>query len=83
MRYAHLARDHGRDAPHYAHSTPEARKKAVESIISHTRPDTNCEQTVNREVVRIGKRRKLLKTEWAHQGSNLGPTDYESAALTN
>jgi len=24
-----------------------------------------------------------LKPEWAHQDSNLGPTDYESAALTN
>jgi hypothetical protein len=35
-------------------------------------------------IVRVGQTRALRILEWwAHQDSNQGPTDYESAALTN
>lgn len=34
-------------------------------------------------VLRDAKSKKNKESWWAHQDSNLGPTDYESGALTN
>ncbi|MBI3655100.1 MAG: site-specific integrase [Acidobacteria bacterium] len=65
----------------YAHSTPEARKRAVESLVSDAEPEASREskreQSVNAKVVDKRENHKVLKTKWAHQGLNLGPTDYE------
>lgn len=35
------------------------------------------------DIACLGQDTASLPPQWARQGSNLGPTDYESAALTN
>ncbi len=37
----------------------------------------------NPSIPREIKLKKIMQIWWAHQDSNLGPTDYESGALTN
>ena len=51
-------------------------------------PEFDFQELLNSTVAAHDKRERLgpeLKNKiwWAHQDSNLGPTDYESVALTN
>jgi hypothetical protein len=58
----------------------EARQKVTKRYRAQKRADCAPKSPASAESKTAAEQ---AKSEWARQDSNLGPTDYESAALTN
>jgi integrase len=70
----------------YAHLAPEGLTEAVQLLVRRTSTATSTDRNGPRiSMLQDGPNPLALQEDswWAHQDSNLGPTDYESAALTN
>jgi integrase len=70
----------------YAHLAPEGLAEAVQVLVRSTGTATSTSPAGQASCQLPEHANALVPEEdewWAHQDSNLGPTDYESAALTN